>query len=137
MLLLACGNEPGGTGPAVASVTVSPPAAMVAVGQAVSLAATPQSADGKPLTGRSVSWASSAPGVARVDATGVVTGVAVGTATITATSEQKSATAAITVTAGGTGTAAPPPLPPATTAPAPLTPAHDTLQGPPLAAAAP
>ncbi len=133
-LLLACGNEPGGTGPAVASVTVSPPAAMVAVGQAVPLAATPRSADGKPLTGRSVSWASSAPSVAPVDAAGVVTGVAVGTATVTATSEQKSATAAITVTAGVTGTPDPTLLPLATTAQASLTAAYDALQVPALAA---
>jgi uncharacterized protein YjdB len=80
----------------VASVSVSPAAATVLVGQTVQLTATPKDANGSPLTGRVVSWASSAPGVAAVSATGVVTSVSAGSATITATSEGKSGTAAIT-----------------------------------------
>jgi len=56
------------------------------------------------LTGRVVTWGSSATGVATVSATGVVTGVATGTATITATSEGKNANATITVTPVPVGT---------------------------------
>ena len=82
----------------VASVTVSPPTASVVAGQTVQLTATPQDASGNPLTGRVITWASSNTAVARVNGSGLVTGVAAGSATITATSEGKSGTAAITVT---------------------------------------
>jgi len=81
----------------VASVAVSPAAATVGVGSTVQLTATPLDANGNPLTGRTVAWATSAPGVATVDGSGLVTGVAAGPATITATSEGKSGTASITV----------------------------------------
>jgi len=81
----------------VASVAVSPASAMVGVGTTVQLTATPLDANGNPLAGRTVTWASSAPGVATVDGTGLVTGVATGSATITATSEGKSGGSAITV----------------------------------------
>jgi len=82
----------------VASVSVSPASATVLLGQTVQMTATPKDANGSPLTGRAVIWASSAPGVASVSAGGLVTGVAAGTATLTATSEGKSGSAAITVT---------------------------------------
>src|SRR5207248_1231589 len=55
-------------------------------------------ANGTPLSGRVVTWASNNQAVATVSASGLVTAQAVGTATITATSEGKSGTAAITVT---------------------------------------
>jgi hypothetical protein len=83
----------------VASVTVTPATASVAVGQTVQLAATPKDASGNALAGRVVTWASSAPAMATVNASGLVTGVAAGAATITATSEGQSGTAPITVTA--------------------------------------
>ena len=81
----------------VASVAVSPPSAGVLVGATVQLTAMPLDANGNPLGGRTIAWTSSAPGVATVSASGLVTGVAVGSATITATSEGKSGTSAITV----------------------------------------
>jgi uncharacterized protein YjdB len=83
----------------VVSVTVSPTAANVQVGQATQLAATPRDASGNPLSGRVVTWATSNAAVATVDVNGLVTGATAGSATITATSEGKSGTAAITVTA--------------------------------------
>ncbi|PYP73556.1 MAG: hypothetical protein DMD41_05450, partial [Gemmatimonadetes bacterium] len=83
----------------VASVAVSPASASVGVGQTVPLTATTQDANGNPLMGRVVTWVSSAPLLATVNGSGLVTGVAVGTATITVTSEGQSVTAAITVTA--------------------------------------
>ncbi|HEY3220376.1 MAG TPA: Ig-like domain-containing protein [Gemmatimonadales bacterium] len=82
----------------VASVSVSPASATVMMGQTVQLSAIPKDANGSPLTGRVVTWASSAPAVASVSAGGLVTGVAAGTATLTATSEGKSGTATVTVT---------------------------------------
>ncbi|TMJ02801.1 MAG: hypothetical protein E6H01_06260, partial [Bacillati bacterium ANGP1] len=81
----------------VASVTVSPAAPSVQVGQTVQLAATPKDAGGAALTGRVVTWASNNTGVATVNGTGLVTGVAAGSATITATSEGTNGTAALTV----------------------------------------
>lgn len=82
---------------AVASVSVAPATANVGVGLTVPLTATPQDAGGNPLAGRVVTWSSSDPLIATVDATGVVTGVAAGVVTITATSEGQSGTAAVTV----------------------------------------
>lgn len=49
------------------------------------------------LTGRPVTWASSNPAVATVDATGLIAGVASGTTTISASAEGKNATAELTV----------------------------------------
>ena len=82
----------------VATVTVSPANGTVFVGQTLQLTATPKDANGNALTGRTISWASSATGIAAVNGSGLVTGQATGTATITATSEGKSGSAGVTVT---------------------------------------
>ena len=82
----------------VAAVAVTPASPSVQVGQTAQLTATPQDANGNPLSGRTVTWTSSNQAVATVNATGLVTGAAAGAATITATSEGKSGTAAVTVT---------------------------------------
>ncbi|OLC29732.1 MAG: hypothetical protein AUH31_06195 [Armatimonadetes bacterium 13_1_40CM_64_14] len=82
----------------VATVTVSPAALGILVGGTGQLTATPKDAAGNPLSGRAISWTTSAPLVATVSA-GVVTGGAVGTATITATSEGMSGTSTIAVSA--------------------------------------
>src|SRR6266851_2879166 len=82
----------------VASVTVSPAPAGLLVGATLQLSAVTKDAAGATLSGRVVTWSSSAPAVATVSASGLVTGVAAGSATITATSEGKSGTATVTVT---------------------------------------
>src|SRR5436309_6477415 len=82
----------------VASVSVNPASATVLLGQTVQMTATPKDANGSPLAGRAVTWASSAPAAATVSASGLVTAVGAGSATITATSEGKNGTSAITVT---------------------------------------
>ena len=87
----------------VASVSVNPASASVQVGQTVQLVATPKDANGNPLTGRTVTWGSSNTAVTTVTASGLVTGLVVGSATITATSEGQSASSAITVTAPAAG----------------------------------
>jgi uncharacterized protein YjdB len=85
----------------VATVTVAPNPASVAVGATVQLTATLKDANQNTLTGRTVTWTTSNASVATVNSgTGLVSGVAVGSATITATSEGKSGTSAITVVAG-------------------------------------
>lgn len=90
----------GSGGPApVASVAIAPAGATVVKGRTTQLAATAKDAAGNVLTGRTITWTTSAAAVATVDANGLVTGVAVGTANIVATSEGKTAQAAITVAA--------------------------------------
>jgi hypothetical protein len=86
----------------VASVSLSPATASIAVGQTVQLTATLLDVNGAPLSGRLITWASSAPGVASVSS-GLVAGIAPGSVTITATSEGKSGASAITVTAATGG----------------------------------
>jgi Bacterial surface proteins containing Ig-like domains len=83
----------------VATVTVTPSALPLTVGQTGALAATTKDAGGAVLTGRGVTWSSGTPGVATVDPTsGLVTAVAAGTSTISAKSESKVGTATVTVT---------------------------------------
>lgn len=83
----------------VASVSVLPATGAIAVGGALALSAVTYDAAGSTLSGRQVLWATSAPQIATVDASGNVRGVTGGTATITATSEGKSGASTITVTA--------------------------------------
>jgi uncharacterized protein YjdB len=84
---------------AVATVSVEPGSATVVVGGSVLLTASARDAAGKAITGRPVAWSTSNPAVATVSASGMVTGVAVGSATITATVEGKTGTSTITVSA--------------------------------------
>jgi D-alanyl-D-alanine carboxypeptidase len=102
VLLLACGGGGEGTpGPVtpppptpVASVSLSHNTAVLQVGVVLQMTAIPRSAAGAALTGRTITWASSAPTVATVSADGLVSG---GTASVTATSEGQSASATVTV----------------------------------------
>ncbi|MCU0633761.1 MAG: Ig-like domain-containing protein [Gemmatimonadaceae bacterium] len=68
----------------VAGLTVTPVNDSVAVSQALTLVATARDSSGNALTGRPITWTSSATNVATVSPSGVVTGVAPGVATITA-----------------------------------------------------
>ena len=88
-----------GGGIPVATVTVTPPTAAVAVGGTTQFSATAADAGGEPLPGATFTWSSDATGVATVSSTGLVTGTGAGTATITATSGGKNGTATVTVTA--------------------------------------
>jgi DNA/RNA endonuclease G (NUC1) len=92
--------------PEVASVTVSPPSATVAVGSSISLAASALDASSAPIGGVPFSWNSSNPAVATVSATGVVTGLAEGNTVVSATAPNSIAgSSAIHVT-----TVTPPPV---------------------------
>jgi uncharacterized protein YjdB len=81
----------------VASVQVAPATASLTVGQTAQLTATPKDSAGSALTGRAVTWTSSAPTVASVSPSGLVTGGAAGSATITAMSEGRTGSATVTV----------------------------------------
>ncbi len=82
----------------VATVTVSPNTGTVVSGQTLQLSATTASATGQTLTGRVVTWTSSASQIATVSSTGSVSGVAAGAVTITATSEGRTGSARLTIT---------------------------------------
>ncbi|MBX3148076.1 MAG: Ig domain-containing protein [Gemmatimonadales bacterium] len=86
------------TPPPVATVAVAPGTSALTIGATATLVATVRDAAGAPLTGRTVSWASSNEEVATVSETGLVTAVAIGgPVTITATSEGVNGTAQVTV----------------------------------------
>ena len=102
LLLAACTSSDGGgpSGPQtpVASVEVTPSPASVPVAGTLQLAATLKDAAGAVLTGREITWSSSAVAIATVSQTGLVTGVAEGASVqIAATSEGISGTASVTV----------------------------------------
>ena len=84
-------------GAPIASVDLAPTSAEVLAGATVQLSAIPRDAAGDPLSGRVATWTSSDDAVATVSATGLVTGIAIGSATITATSEGELGTAGATV----------------------------------------
>ena len=81
----------------VASVKVSPVAITLGYQSSVALSPTVKDAAGDVLAGRTLSWSSSAPGVATVSTAGVVAGVAAGTTIITVTCEGKSASVTVVV----------------------------------------
>jgi alpha-tubulin suppressor-like RCC1 family protein len=98
-LAAACGDPAGPKTEPVATVTVSPSAPTLNIGGTVMLSAVTRDASGTELTGRSVSWSSSANNVATVSSAGLVTAVAAGTAQVTATSEGKTGSVTVTVAA--------------------------------------
>jgi hypothetical protein len=99
--MLACADKPLPTvvSVPVASVVVSPIEQAMRVGDTLAIVATPRDADGKPLTGRVVTWQSDAALVATVNQRGVVTAVAPGVAHVGAVAEGKHGTTTITVSA--------------------------------------
>ncbi len=82
----------------VASVAVAPAVMSMLVGATAQLAAVTLDSAGSILSGRTVTWGSSAPTVAFVNSVGLVTAAAAGSATITATSEGQTGSSAVTVT---------------------------------------
>jgi uncharacterized protein YjdB len=85
------------TKPPVASVRLQPDRADVTVGATLQLSASALDDQGAAMPDRAIAWTTSNPGVASVNGSGLLTGVAAGTATITAASEGKSSNATVTV----------------------------------------
>ena len=84
--------------PAATTVGVSPAAAgLSALGATVQLQAEVRDQNGQPMAGAAVAWSTGSPGVATVDASGLVTAAGNGTAAITATSGSASGNATVTV----------------------------------------
>ncbi len=104
-VMTACGGggadgpmaPPAPPAPVLSTVTVTIAPTTIQLGQSASAQAELRTLAGAVLTGRAVSWSSSAPTVASVDASGVIASVSVGSATITATSEGISGSATLTV----------------------------------------
>lgn len=92
LLIAGCAQNPV----EVTEVKVTPTSAQISKGETVSLTAEvlPDNVEDKTVT-----WVSSAPEVAQVDATGTVTGIENGSATITASCGGKSAFCTVTVAA--------------------------------------
>lgn len=94
LAIAACGGDsasprdPGGEPrPAVATVSVASLGRTLAIGERVTVGVELRDATGRPITDRTVVWASSNPAVVRIAASGSAIGVTAGTATITATAE--------------------------------------------------
>jgi hypothetical protein len=97
-LVLALGGCSNAGPIAVASVSLTPANVSLRVQLTAQLTATPLDAQGSPLDGRAVVWATNASSVVSVSATGLVTALGLGAATITATCEGKKGTATVLVT---------------------------------------
>ena len=81
----------------VASIDMNPGELKLEIGQTGTITATPKSANGTVLTGRSIAWNSRAPGVATVNSSGLVTAKAAGSTLIEATSEGVTGVTLVTV----------------------------------------
>jgi trimeric autotransporter adhesin len=86
------------TGRPVETVTVTVPRSSIRTGEALQATATLRDITGAILTNRPVAWSSSAPAVASVSSSGVITALTPGSTTITASSEGKSGTTSMGVT---------------------------------------
>jgi uncharacterized protein YjdB len=82
-------------------------ASQLAVGASVPVTAVAYDATGKALTGKTITYTSSAPTVASMSPTGTLTGVAIGGTTISAAVDGKSVSTQISVIAGTTTTPTP------------------------------
>ncbi|MEP7383473.1 MAG: Ig-like domain-containing protein [Gemmatimonadota bacterium] len=83
----------------VSSVSVSPGTTQLTAGSSAQFTATALDAGGLVLTGRSVSWSSSDPGVASVSSSGLVSALSPGTVQLTATIGGVAGSATVTVAA--------------------------------------
>jgi hypothetical protein len=96
-VLAACSGGSSEPDRVVGSVEVTPNTSSKQIGETVQLGATVKDTDGNLMSGQSVTWSSSAIGIASVSASGLVTASALGQATISATAGGKTGNATITV----------------------------------------
>ena len=103
LLTLSCGDSgaepPPPPPPAVATAVAVTPASvtLTAIEETIQLTAEVRDQNGQVMSGAAVTWSSSAPSVASVDAAGVVVARADGSATVTATAGSASGSAAVSV----------------------------------------
>lgn len=105
LVAVACGGGSAtapDTSASVATISLNVTSAQLGIGQSLQLTATPLTNTGTVTSGSTV-WSSSAPTVANVSASGLVTGLAAGVATISATIGGRTGSATVTVSASGGG----------------------------------
>jgi lamin tail-like protein len=94
------GDDPAAPPPPVlTTVNVTLPAATITMGQTTTATAAGLDQNGAPIAAGTISWSSSAPAIATVDASGLVRGVTDGTASIVATAGTITGQASVTVRA--------------------------------------
>jgi hypothetical protein len=81
----------------VATVTLAPSSATIALGQQIQFTVTPLDAAGDVLAGRNATWSSSAPDIIAVSMTGVARALSSGTAIVTATIDGQRSSASVSV----------------------------------------
>ncbi|MGI8498371.1 MAG: Ig-like domain-containing protein [Gemmatimonadaceae bacterium] len=92
---LSCGGPTESA--AVVAVVITPSSSSLGLGSALPLRATSQDARGRTLD-RPIFWSSSQPDIAQVSASGVVTGLQIGTVQIAASADGRSGVATVAVT---------------------------------------
>lgn len=105
--IYGCGSGGGGTtgpGPVIEVVRIDPQQESILTGDVLKLSAS--NSQGTPIAGSTLTWSSSAPAIAEVDASGEVRALSPGTARITAEAGEATGTAFIFV-ARGSGTRVP------------------------------
>ncbi|WP_428275267.1 Ig-like domain-containing protein [Candidatus Palauibacter sp.] len=95
----AAGTATVTVAPSARTVIVTPPEVTLLVGDTVRLDARATDANGAPIAGAAINWATSDASVATVDPTGLVRALATGTISVTATSGSAWGIAAVTVAA--------------------------------------
>jgi hypothetical protein len=101
------GSSKGSNTPTVASIAVSPSSPSIAVGATQQFTATAMDSSGKPISGVTFTWTSSATSVATVNTNGLATGVKAGTTQITASASGVTSSAdTLTITAPAVATIA-------------------------------
>lgn len=119
LVFFACSDSGGPTEPGerpartVVSVTISGPEEPLAVGQTAQLEVELRDAAGKPVTGATVEWSSSAPLIVGVSSSGVATALAPGQASIRASSAGRTGSLPLEVLEAEPEVPPPPPPPPA------------------------
>ena len=83
--------------PKVASLSISPGSATLIAGSTQQFSASTRDASGNLLSGRAITWSSTAAATVTVDANGLLTAIAPGTGSVTALSEGQSVSATVTV----------------------------------------
>ncbi|MGH7469767.1 MAG: Ig-like domain-containing protein [Longimicrobiales bacterium] len=102
-VVASCGGDSSGPG-TIRSVDVSSPFTTVIVGQSAQLTATARDANGSVVSG-TVSWSSSAPNVATVNSTGLVSAITAGQASIRASMSGTTGSLQLNVTPNPAGSA--------------------------------
>lgn len=105
VLLAACGDGSSGVmtpqpGPEVTRIDVSAATTAITPSQTVQFSAVARTSSGTIVSSAQPVWSSTAPTIASVNASGIVTGVAAGSATIRATVGSVTGTLDVTVTSG-------------------------------------